>query len=155
MDFSSRHLLVRAADRAQHASVREAAAKDARHSFLDFFFSCLGMLVEKSFSGENYAVQAKAALGSLLFNESFLYRMRLVDRAQPFQRDDLKALNRFHRRDAGAHRLALHKDRAGSALAEATAEFRAAQAEVIAQHVQQRRGWIDVQAVSLSVYLQR
>ena len=120
----------------------------------NFFFRGLGIFIEKRFGGKNHAAQAIAALRGLLFDERFLNRVRLVDRAQTFESDDLGALHRFHRRDAGAHRLALHEDRAGSALSEAAAEFRAAQAEVVAQHVKQRRGRIDVEAVGLSVYFQ-
>jgi hypothetical protein len=40
-------------------------------------------------------------------------------------------------------------------LSETAAEFRAAQAQVVAQHVQQRSCRIDVQAVRLSIYFQR
>src|ERR1700722_4088118 len=155
MDFSSRHLLFRAADRAQHARVREAAAQDARHSFLDFFFRGLGMFVEKSFGRKNNSVQAIAALRGLLFDERFLNGVRLVNRAQSLELDNFDALHRFHRCDAGANSLALHNNRAGSALSEAAAEFRSAQAKIVNQQVKQRRCRIDIEAVSLPVYVQR
>src|ERR1700689_4430345 len=127
MDFSSCHLLLRAADRAQHARVRETPAQDARHSFLDFFFRGLGILVEKNFGGKNHATQAIAALRGFLIDERLLNRMRLVDGSQTFERDDLESLHRFHRSSAGANRLSLHHDGAGSALPEATPEFWPAQ----------------------------
>ena len=155
MDFSSRHFLLRAPDRAKHARVGEATAQDAGHSFLDLPFRRLGIFIEKGFGGEDDAVQAIAALRGLLFDEGFLDGVRLVDGAQPFESDDLDAQHRLDRGDAGADRLALYKNRAGSALSETAAEFRAAQAQVVAQHVQQRSCRIDVQAVRLSIYFQR
>ena len=54
----------------------------------------------------------------------------------------------LHRRDAGADRLAFHDHRAGAALAQAAAEFRAAQAEIVAQRIEQRSRRIEVQRVA-------
>jgi hypothetical protein len=81
MDFSSRDPLFRALYGAEHTRMREATAQDAGHSFLDFFFRGPGILIKKGFGGEDHAVQAEAALRSLLLNECFLYRVWLVDGA--------------------------------------------------------------------------
>src|SRR5258708_26147786 len=129
MSFSSRHLLSRAPNRAKHASMREATAQNTRHYFLDFLLRRLGIFIQKSFGGHNDAIQAKAALRGLLFDERFLDGMRLVDGAQTFESDDLDSLHRFHRCDTGADRLALHKHRARSALTQPATEFRATQPE--------------------------
>src|ERR1700733_13585372 len=144
MDFSSRHLLLSAADRAQHPRVREAAAKDARHSFLDFFFRGLWILIEKNLGRENDAAQAITTLRGLLIDERLLNGVRFLGGAQAFDSDDLGALHRSHFSSTGANRLSLNHYRAGSALSEAAAEFRAAQAEVVAQHVEQRSCRIDI-----------
>ena len=56
------------------------------------------------------------------------------------------------RRDAGAHRLAVDMHGAGAALAEAAAETRAVQAEIVAQRVEQRhRGVVDGKVDRLAV----
>ena len=59
------------------------------------------------------------------------------------------------RRDARPDGLAVDDDGAGAALAEAAAELRAAQLEIVAEDVEQRRGGIDVHLLRASVYLQR
>ena len=58
---------------------------------------------------------------------------------QTFERRDLGARDRGDRPDARAHGLALDDHGAGPALAEAAAEARAVQVEVVAEDVEQRR----------------
>ena len=67
---------------------------------------------------------------------------------KPFERGDLGALDRFHRRDAGSHRLPFDDHRAGSALAEAAAELGTVQFQIVAQDVEQRRRRIEVQRMA-------
>ena len=50
--------------------------------------------------------------------------------------------------------LAVHDDRAGAALAQAAAEFGAAEFEIVAQHVQQRSGGIYVYRLAPTVNFQ-
>ncbi len=44
--------------------------------------------------------------------------------------------------------------RAGAALAESAAEPRALQTEIVAEDVEQRRGWVDIHRVRTAVHLQ-
>jgi hypothetical protein len=65
------------------------------------------------------------------------------------------ALHRAGRHDAGADRLAVDVDRAGAALGDPAAEFRAGQAELVAQHPEQRRIRLDVDLMAASVDRER
>ena len=62
---------------------------------------------------------------------------------------------RADRRHARADRAAADDHGAGAALAEAAAELRAAQREIVAEHVEQRRRRIDVDACARAVDRQR
>ena len=73
--------------------------------------------------------------------------------AEPFERGDL-ALDAGGRRDARAHRGAVDDHRARAALAEAAAEVRPLQAEVVAKDIEQRRRGFDVHGVCASVHPQ-
>src|ERR1035437_10809563 len=87
----------------------------------------------------DHAVDAIAALRGLLVDERLLHRMALLGRAEAFQRHHL--LLRTHsrqRRGARLHGGAVYVDHAGAALAESAAEARAVQAEIVAQHIEQR-----------------
>ena len=60
----------------------------------------------------------------------------------------------FHRRRghaAGAHRAAVDMNGACAALTDAAAEFRAGQPDLIADHPQERRLWIRIDAMSCAV----
>ena len=135
--------------------MRETPAEHARHRFLNLFFAGLRILVEKRFGGQNHAAQAKSALRGILVDKGLLNGVRFFDRAQAFESRNFHALHGLDRSDAGADRLALYNHGAGSALAEAAAEFRAAQLQIVAQGVQKRRCGIKIQGVSLAVDLQR
>src|SRR5215470_1041707 len=109
MNFSSRHLLSRLLNGAEHSRVRKAPAEDPRHAFLNLLFASLGILVEERLGGQNYCVKAKTALRRLLVNECLLKRVRLLDRSDSLERGDLQPLHGFNRSDAGADRLPLHE----------------------------------------------
>ena len=78
--------------------------------------------------------------------------MRLLGRAEPFERRDLGAVHRADRRDAGADGRPVDDHRAGAALAEAAAELRSAEREVVAEDIEQRRRRIDVDRVRLAIH---
>jgi hypothetical protein len=85
-------------------------------------------------------------LRGLLVDERLLHRIGMLTRAKAFQRHDVAAGAAFDRNDAGTRGNAVDQHRAGAALAEPAAIFRAVQFEIVAQHVEQgsvRRG-VDV-----------
>src|SRR6185436_10372713 len=140
-----------ALDRAQHARVHEAAAEDARQRLLDLAVGRARVLIEKRLRGEDHAVQAEAALPRLLLDEGALDRMGPLRRAQPLEGRDLRAADAADRGHAGADRAAADDHGAGAALAEAAAEFRPAQREVVAEDVQERRCRVDVEGMRAAV----
>src|SRR5206468_658816 len=98
---------------------------------------------------QNHAAQAEAALRGLLVDEGLLNRMRSLDRAEAFERRDLRVGDRADGRHARSHGSPLDDDRARPALAESAAELRAAESEVVAEDVKKRSCWIDIDRLRL------
>ena len=128
------------------AVIRHAAAERALHAVADLRVGGIRRLVEQRLGGEDLAVLAEAARRHLLVDPRLLNRMELAVLRESFERGDLGALHLRHRPDARAHRLALDQHGARAALAEAAAEARPAQIEVVPEHIEQRRGRLDVDA---------
>src|SRR5262249_50821884 len=94
---------------------------------------------------------AVAALRHIEVEPGFLHlRERAVD-GEPLDRGDLLADRRAHRRRAGAHGDAVEVDRAGAALRDAAAVFRAGEADVLPQRPEEGRIGLDVDVVGLTV----
>src|SRR2546426_109239 len=72
---------------------------------------------------------------------------------QAFQGHNLGAADHAHGRDAGTNCATVHEDCAGSALAKRATEFRPAQLELVAEHVQQWGHRIDINDVGTAVDL--
>ena len=77
--------------------------------------------------------------------------MGILNRSKAFQRRDGGGRDLLDRRDAGARRLAVDDHRACAALGKAASELRPAQLQVVAEHVEQRSGRIDVHRVHPAV----
>ncbi len=80
--------------------------------------------------------------------------MRVVDRAEPLEGDDVGAGDGADRCRARPDGAAADDRGAGAALSEPAAEFRAVQTEVVAEHVQERGGRVDVNAARTSVHVE-
>src|SRR5262245_37232441 len=117
------------AGRAQHgrddAVVGAEAAEISGKSHADILHGRYRISIDQRLRRHDHAVDAIAALGRLLGDEGALQRIRLVDCSQAFNRGDLRVAERPDFGDAGADGLALHQHRAGAALREPAAEFRA------------------------------
>ena len=109
--------------RGDDAIVGAAAAEIAGQRLAHVGLGRLRLAVEQFLGRHDHAVDAVAALRGLLVDEGLLQRMRLVDRAEPFDGGDLGVAERADRGDAGAHRLAVDQHRAGAALREPAAEL--------------------------------
>src|SRR5262245_40847672 len=103
-----------------------APAKNVRHRLPDIGFARLGIPVEISLCGHNYATHAKPTLHRLFIDERCLYCMRLLARAQSFERRNFCTGCARDRRHTRSHCLSLHDDRATSALTQTTSELRPA-----------------------------
>ena len=131
------------------------AAKMMFQCGADFRFVGMRRAVEQCGGGDDHAVQAIAALGGLHLDEGALHRVRVCLAAEPFQRDDRPALDGLHADGAGAHRTATHQYGTGAAFAETAAEFRAIEAKIVAQDIDQRRLRANVENVDFSIDVER
>src|SRR6266571_3931789 len=128
-----------ALDGLDDADMGAAATEIAGERLSDIGLARLLVLRQERGGLHDHAVDAVAALHRLRVDEGLLHRMRLLDRAEALQRNDLLGLRELaDRRDARAHGDAVDVDRAGAALAEPAAEARPVQLEVVAQRIEQR-----------------
>jgi hypothetical protein len=77
----------------EHPYVNEATTEHAAKFLPDFVVGRLRILVEKRFRGEDHSTQTEATLRRFFINESLLNGMRLIGRAQAFQRYDLRVIH--------------------------------------------------------------
>src|ERR1700686_3242318 len=136
----SSDLAAGALDGAHDAQVRAAAAEVVGERLLDLVLGRMLVLREQDGGLHDHAVDAVAALRGLLVDEGLLKGVRLFRRAQAFERHHLLSLRLRSRIDAGPDRFAVDVHGAGAALGQAAAEARAVQVEVVAKHVEERRG---------------
>src|SRR5262245_388673 len=125
--------------RANDAVMGAAAAEIACERRAHIRLVRLRIAVEQLLGRHDHAVGTVAALRGLLLDEGGLQRMRIRDRAEPFDGGDLARRYRADRGDAGARCLAVDQHGAGAALRQSTAELGAVELEIVAQHVEQRR----------------
>ena len=96
------------------------------------------LAMEQRDDAHHHAVGAVAALRRLLGDERRLHRVRPLGTAEAFGGDDAAAGSVAELHRARAHRRIVEQHRARSALAEAAAELRGVQAEVVAERVEKR-----------------
>src|SRR5205823_7011066 len=101
------HHLGRALDRAHDAHMASAAALEAGESVIDLGVGRLLLLVEKSGSRHDPAIDAVTALRHLLIHIGLLDRVRLLGRTEAGKCHDLAGTDGRDRRNAGADRLAV------------------------------------------------
>ena len=130
------------------------AAQVASQRIADLLFAGLGCFVEQGLRGHQHAVDAIATLRGLRVNEGLLQTVGLGGRAQTLKRGDGFGLHRLRGGDTRADRLAIDHDGAGTALTQAATEFRALQAQLVTQGVQQWNVWISVELSFFTVDLQ-
>ena len=145
------HQLGRAMHGFQDAHMRAAAAEMRLERAPDLAIGRLHVLLQQRLGAHHHAGDAIAALGGLFLDEGLLDRRRLFDVAQPLERRYLTTFEQQDRRDAGKYCLAVDHHRAGAALAEAAAIFGGVELEMIAQHIEQRRIGIGIDAAGLAV----
>src|SRR5207247_2062320 len=82
--------------------------------------------------------RAIATLEAIALDECGLQRMEPLALSQALDGRDLAPVYEGSKREARFHAFAIHQDRAGAALAEATAFLRACQMQVLAQRIEER-----------------
>jgi hypothetical protein len=131
--------------------MRAAAAQIRLHVRAQILLRRFRIALEQRLRAHDHAGDAVAALRGLVLDERALQRPGMLGGAEAFDRAHVARTDRGDRHQAREGRLAVDDDGAGAALAEPAAELRAVQVQVVAQRVQQRRGWIDVERVPHAV----
>ena len=141
-------------DSAQDAGMAAAAANIVVERLGDLTPRRREVVIEQRLRRDQDAGQTIAALARLLVEKGLLQGMRAVGRTQPFDRQDVPAGNRRQCLAAGFDRLAVDQHHAAAALFEAAAEFRAEEAEMIAQNIEERRVGVGSDADLASIHIQ-
>jgi hypothetical protein len=125
--------------RADDPAVRPAAAQIAVQRLPYLLFGRGGTVGQQTGRGHHHAGAAVTALGRLLVDERLLDRMQpAVTIRQPLHGGD-RAVDARHRQVAGGTGAAVDEHEARPAQPQPAAEPRAGQAQVMTEHVEQRR----------------
>src|SRR5689334_11076408 len=139
------------ANRGVDALVAAAAADVAEHGVVDLLVRGCGGFREQGRGLHDLAALAVPALRHADVAPGDLDRM-FAGRMEAFDRGDGLAADVGHRDAAGANGFTVEMNGTGAAERYATAEFRAGQAEFVAQKPQQRHRRIAVERPLLSIY---
>src|SRR5882724_1330853 len=134
------------------ALVAAAAADVTGHGFADLVVGRLRIFVQKGRRLHDLAGLAIAALRDVDLTPSLLNRM-IAGRVHSFDGGDLAADDVGDRRYAGAHRLLVDHDSAGTAERLAAAEFGADQSGLVTKIPKQRKIRVAVPILFLAINL--
>ena len=110
---------------------------------------------QQGHGGDDHAVQAVATLRSLGLDKRLLHRMQRRSAAQSFQRRHLATRHTRQRQRTGPRRPAVDQHHAGAAFPQAATVLGAVQAQVVAQHREQRHGAVHRQGFNPAVDVQQ
>ena len=125
-------------NRADDPAMHPAAAQIAVQSLPHLLLGRGGMLAQQAGRGYHHAGGAITALDGLLVDERLLDRMKPIAGLQPLHGDD-RAVHGRHRQVAGRAGAVPDQHEARPAQSRPAAESRPGQAQVLAEHVEQRR----------------
>jgi hypothetical protein len=117
--------------------MRSATAQIVSQCLENLVFAWLRISIEQSLGRHDHSVEAIAALRSLFIDESLLHEIRMIERAQAFQRDNVPLHTTSNRNDAGACGDAVYQHRACTALSEAASKFWTVELKVVPQDAKQ------------------
>ena len=117
--------------RSDNAEMCPAAAEIVSQGFLDFRNARVLRFREQRRCLDDHAVDAEAALRGLFIDESLLHRRRLLQAAEPLERNDIALCCFGERRLARKYHLAVRQHGASAALSQTATETRSTQLEVI------------------------
>src|SRR5262245_6945984 len=113
------------------------------------------LAIEESLGRHQDSGCAVAALRRAEIGKTFLEGMKLAFRGEPLHRRDGPPVAFGGEQQAREERLAIHEHGARAALAELAAVFRAGEAEVLAQHFEQRLVAVGKHVGRLAVHRER
>src|SRR6516162_8374966 len=120
-------------DRSADTDISHASAQVAAHDGVDVLVGRVGKILEQSCGLHDLSGLAIAALRRLRLDPGLLQRMLTVG-VEPLDRRDRRVCHRTQRRDTGADRASVNMHGACPAHADATAEFRALEPDLVADH---------------------
>src|SRR5262249_36934761 len=120
-------------DRPAEGDIGHASAQATAHDGVDILVGRVGKILEQRCGLHDLSGLAIAALRCLRLNPGLLQRMLTVG-VEPLDRRDRRVCHRAQRRDAGADRASVNMHGACPAHADATAEFRALEPDLVADH---------------------
>src|SRR5215813_11537486 len=126
--------LTRPPDSAKYPHVSATTAEIRLHMRTDFRVGRRRIVIEQGLRAHDHAGDAIPALGRLLSDKGLLQDSGFLFGAQPLHRDDTSTLQGADWGDARVNGHAVEHDRAGTALTQSAAEFRAIHRERTAQH---------------------
>src|SRR5215472_2004484 len=127
------------------------ATADIGDGRIDIGIAGVGLLLEQRDRGHDLARLAVAALRHVMFDPGPLHRMGAVGR-EPFDGQDLGAVDIADLDLAGPGRRTVEMHRAGAALGDAAAIFGAGEPQLVTQDPEQRRLRLDIQLMALAVH---
>ena len=122
---------------------------------LDLLRRGVGMLVKKSFGGDNEAGRAEAALLRVIVNECLLDGMKMAGLAEAFHGGDLRALCVDGQHRAGVHSFVVHQHGASAAGAAIANALGAGKLKLVAQGVQQSDARFELRVELFAVHIER
>ena len=131
--------------------IRPAAAQVVFQPCANLGIGRVRIPIEQSRGSDDYARRAKAALYHLLVDKGALDRMEVLRRPQAFYGRDLTTLDGSDRRATREPNIAIDKDAARAALAQAAPGFGAFESQVVAQDVEQGCIRFDLNAMDTAV----
>ncbi len=137
-------------DRLAHL-LEGAAAADVGDRGVDVGVGRLRFRLEERRHRHDHARLAIAALRHVVIDPRLLHLVQGLARGQALDRGDLAVAHCADWYGARAHRDAVHVHGAGAALRDAAAVLGAGEADLLADHPEQRRGRVDVDLVRLAV----
>src|SRR6185503_11821895 len=124
--------------RANDLVVAGAAAQVAGQPVAQLGLARVGVLLQQRLGGHQEARRADAALQRRVLDELALQRMQLVALGHALDGGDRPAVRLHAQHQARAHEAAVDGDAAGAAVAGRAAFLGAGEAQLVAQHVEQR-----------------
>src|SRR5689334_2359336 len=145
------HLLGRPLDRLDDVVVAGAPAEVAFQLVTDLLLARRRVALQHLAGGHDHARRAEAALQTVLLPEALLDGMQLTVLGQALDRGDLGAVGLHGEQGARLHRLAVHEDGAGAALAGVAADVGACQPDRLADVVDEQQARLHFVTLRLAI----
>ena len=121
----------------QDFGVAGTTAKIAHECPANLLFAGSRVFVKKPLGREDHPRRTKAALDGALFQKGLLYGVQCVPIREPFNREDILALDSHRQDEAGIHGPPVDEDRTGPAFSPTAPFLDSCQIKSVTQHLEQ------------------